>query len=111
MPNCPHWECSFKKRNWPARRHRTVASAVPAGRPPDRLAADPADVVLAKLRAADSSPGVLDEIGGTQYYLIGGHPEDQLTGPPGTILARRDAPSAGPPVTGRSGSPAAPSYL
>jgi putative two-component system protein, hydrogenase maturation factor HypX/HoxX len=33
---------------------------------------------------------VLDEIGGTQYYLIGGHREDQLTGPPGTILARRD---------------------
>ena len=66
-------------------------------RPPCRQAdrrinwqADPADVVLAKLRAADSSPGVLDEIGGTQYYLIGGHPEDQLTGPPGTILARRD---------------------
>ena len=33
---------------------------------------------------------MLDEIGGTQYYLIGGHPEDQLSGPPGTILARRD---------------------
>ena len=66
-------------------------------RPPCRQAdrqidwpADPTDVVLAKLRAADSSPGVLDEIGGTQYYLIGGHPEDQLSGQPGTILARRD---------------------
>ena len=66
-------------------------------RPPCRQAdrridwpADPTDVVLAKLRAADSSPGVLDEIGGTQYYLIGGHPEDQLSGRPGTILARRD---------------------
>ena len=47
-------------------------------------------MVLAKLAAADSSPGVLDEIGGTQYYLIGGHPEDQLSGQPGTILARRD---------------------
>jgi putative two-component system hydrogenase maturation factor HypX/HoxX len=66
-------------------------------RPPCRQAdrridwpADPTDVVLAKLRAADSSPGVLDEIGGAQYYLIGGHREDQLSGPPGTILARRD---------------------
>ncbi|HEV2257869.1 MAG TPA: formyltransferase family protein, partial [Streptosporangiaceae bacterium] len=66
-------------------------------RPPCRQAdrridwsADPTDVVLAKLRAADSSPGVLDEIGGAQYYLIGGHPEDELSGAPGTILARRD---------------------
>ena len=66
-------------------------------RPPCRQAdrridwpANPTDVVLAKLRASDSSPGVLDEIGGTQYYLIGGHREDQLSGPPGTILARRD---------------------
>jgi putative two-component system protein, hydrogenase maturation factor HypX/HoxX len=53
-------------------------------------AADPTDVVLAKLRAADSSPGVLDLIGGTEYYLIGGHPEDELRGQPGAILARRD---------------------
>jgi putative two-component system hydrogenase maturation factor HypX/HoxX len=66
-------------------------------RPPCRQAdrridwlADPTEAVLAKLRAADSSPGVLDEIGGTQYYLIGGHPEDELRGQPGTILARRD---------------------
>jgi putative two-component system protein, hydrogenase maturation factor HypX/HoxX len=53
-------------------------------------AADPAETVLAKLRAADSSPGVLDEIGGAEYYLVGGHPEDELRGQPGTILARRD---------------------
>jgi len=66
-------------------------------RPPCRQAdrridwpAEPAEVVLAKLRAADSSPGVLDEIGGTEYYLVGGHPEDELRGRPGTILARRD---------------------
>jgi putative two-component system hydrogenase maturation factor HypX/HoxX len=66
-------------------------------RPPCRQAdrridwpADPTDAVLAKLRAADSSPGVLDEIGGTEYYLAGGHPEDELRGRPGSILARRD---------------------
>ena len=53
-------------------------------------AADPTEVVLAKLRAADSSPGVLDEIGGTGYYLAGGYPEDELRGQPGAILARRD---------------------
>jgi putative two-component system hydrogenase maturation factor HypX/HoxX len=46
--------------------------------------------VLAKLRAADSSPGVLDVIGGTEYYLFGGYEEDELRGAPGTIAARRD---------------------
>jgi putative two-component system protein, hydrogenase maturation factor HypX/HoxX len=66
-------------------------------RPPCRQAdrridwpAEPTEAVLAKLHAADSSPGVLDEIGGTEYYLVGGYPEDELRGQPGTILARRD---------------------
>ncbi len=66
-------------------------------RPPCRQAdraidwqAEPTSAVLAKLCAADSSPGVLDVIGGTEYYLFGGHPEDDLRGEPGTILARRD---------------------
>jgi putative two-component system hydrogenase maturation factor HypX/HoxX len=53
-------------------------------------AAEPTGAVLAKLRAADSSPGVLDVIGGAEYYLVGGHEEDQLRGAPGTIVARRD---------------------
>ena len=52
--------------------------------------AEPTEAVLARLRAADSSPGVLDVLGGTEYYLFGGHPEDELRGQPGTILARRD---------------------
>ena len=51
--------------------------------------ADPTSVVLAKLRAADSSPGVLDAIGGDEYFLFGGHEEDQLRGRPGALLARR----------------------
>jgi putative two-component system protein, hydrogenase maturation factor HypX/HoxX len=66
-------------------------------RPPCRQAdrridwqADPTSSVLARLRAADSSPGVLDMIGGAEYYLAGGHEEDELSGPPGTIVARRD---------------------
>ena len=66
-------------------------------RPPCRQAdraidwqAEPTSAVLTKLRAADSSPGVLDVIGDNEYYLVGGHPEDDLRGEPGTILARRD---------------------
>ena len=66
-------------------------------RPPCRQAdrridwqAEPTSSVLAKLRAADSSPGVLDVIGDAEYYLAGGHEEDDLRGQPGTILARRD---------------------
>ena len=66
-------------------------------RPPCRQAdraidwqAEPTSSVLAKLRAADSSPGVLDVIGDTEYYLVGGHEENELRGEPGTILARRD---------------------
>jgi putative two-component system protein, hydrogenase maturation factor HypX/HoxX len=51
--------------------------------------AEPTYSVLAKLRAADSRPGVLDVIGGTEYFLFGGHEEDHLRGEPGTIVARR----------------------
>jgi putative two-component system hydrogenase maturation factor HypX/HoxX len=53
-------------------------------------AAETTEAVLPRLRAADSSPGVLDTIGDTEYYLYGGYPEDELRGRPGTILARRD---------------------
>jgi putative two-component system protein, hydrogenase maturation factor HypX/HoxX len=65
----------------------------PPCRQPDRRidwVTEPTWSVLAKLRAADSSPGVLDVIDGTEYYLVGGHPEDELRGTPGTILAWRD---------------------
>ena len=65
----------------------------PPCRQPDRTIdwqTEPTEEVLAKLRAADSSPGVLDQIGDTEYYLFGGHPEDELRGQPGTILARRN---------------------
>jgi putative two-component system protein, hydrogenase maturation factor HypX/HoxX len=52
--------------------------------------ADPTASVLARLRAADSRPGVLDVIGDGEYFLFGGHEEDQLRGDPGAIIARRD---------------------
>ena len=50
---------------------------------------EPSSSVLAKLRAADSSPGVLDVIGDAEYFLFGGYEEDGMRGEPGTILARR----------------------
>ena len=65
-------------------------------RPPCRQAdrridwsAEPTASVVAKLRAADSSPGVLDVIAGTEYFLVGGYEDDHLRGHPGAIIARR----------------------
>jgi putative two-component system hydrogenase maturation factor HypX/HoxX len=52
-------------------------------------AADSTDRVSALLRAADSSPGVLDRVGEREYYLYGGEPEYALRGRPGTLLATR----------------------
>jgi len=51
--------------------------------------ADSTERVSALLRAADSSPGVLDEVGGREYYLYGGEPEYALRGRPSTLLATR----------------------
>jgi putative two-component system protein, hydrogenase maturation factor HypX/HoxX len=51
--------------------------------------AEPTAEVLAKLQAADSRPGVVDVIGGAEYFLFGGHEEQALRGDPGAILARR----------------------
>ncbi|AJT68951.1 hydrogenase maturation protein [Streptomyces chattanoogensis] len=52
--------------------------------------ADPTATVLRKLRAADSQPGVRDELLGATWFLHGGHPEDTLTGEPGALLATRN---------------------
>ena len=52
--------------------------------------AEPTSSAVAKLQAADSSPGVLDVIGGTEYFLVGGHEDDHLRGQPGVIIAQRD---------------------
>lgn len=45
--------------------------------------------VLRQLRAADSQPGVLDELLGAQWYLTGAYPEDELRGAPGELIATR----------------------
>jgi putative two-component system hydrogenase maturation factor HypX/HoxX len=52
---------------------------------------DDAASVLAKIRAADGVPGVLDEVCGVPVYLHDAHPEDLLrSGRPGEVIARRD---------------------
>ncbi|MFF2197818.1 enoyl-CoA hydratase-related protein [Streptomyces sp. NPDC058157] len=51
--------------------------------------ADGTERVLRVLRAADSRPGVRDELLGAPWYLHGGHPEDRLRGRPGELLATR----------------------
>ncbi|MEV5953293.1 enoyl-CoA hydratase-related protein [Streptomyces sp. NPDC051987] len=51
--------------------------------------ADDTATVLRKLRGADSQPGVLDELLGREVFLHGGHPEDELRGEPGELLATR----------------------
>jgi putative two-component system hydrogenase maturation factor HypX/HoxX len=50
---------------------------------------DSTATVLRKLRGADSQPGVLDELLGRELFLHGGHPEDELRGHPGELLATR----------------------
>ncbi|MEU4213638.1 hydrogenase maturation protein [Streptomyces sp. NPDC026206] len=45
--------------------------------------------VLRTLRAADSQPGVRDELLGEEWFLYGGHEEDRLRGTPGRVLATR----------------------
>ncbi|WP_189699398.1 hydrogenase maturation protein [Streptomyces chromofuscus] len=50
---------------------------------------DSTDTVLRTLRAADSQPGVLDELLGGQWFLHGGHREPRLRGRPGELLATR----------------------
>ncbi|MET9608511.1 hydrogenase maturation protein [Streptomyces sp. NPDC006512] len=51
--------------------------------------ADSTERVLRTLRAADSQPGVRDELLGAEWFLHGGHPEDRLRGRPGELLATR----------------------
>jgi len=53
-------------------------------------ARDDTATILAKVRASDGVPGVLDRIGGREVYLFDAHAESTLRGTePGAILARR----------------------
>jgi putative two-component system protein, hydrogenase maturation factor HypX/HoxX len=45
--------------------------------------------IIRRIHAADSFPGVLDQICNESFYLFGAHEESELKGPPGVILAKR----------------------
>jgi putative two-component system protein, hydrogenase maturation factor HypX/HoxX len=51
---------------------------------------DDTATIIRKIRAADSAPGVLSTLLGTNCFLYGAHEEDRIKGPPGKALARRD---------------------
>lgn len=51
---------------------------------------DSTEVIVRKIKSADSNPGVLDNIFGEEYYLYGAHFEDFHKGEPGKILGYRD---------------------
>ena len=65
----------------------------PPMRQPDRAIDwrhDDTATVLRKIRAADGSPGVRDEIAGLPCYLYDAHREGRLRGAAGAIVAQRD---------------------
>jgi putative two-component system hydrogenase maturation factor HypX/HoxX len=47
------------------------------------------DEVVHRVRAADSSPGVLTTLLGQSVFVYGAHPEDALRGPAGQVIAQR----------------------
>ncbi|MGH8276834.1 MAG: enoyl-CoA hydratase-related protein, partial [Steroidobacteraceae bacterium] len=51
---------------------------------------DKTALIVRKIRAADSAPGVLGTLLGKFCFLYGAHEEERLNGPPGQVLARRD---------------------
>ncbi|HTO46099.1 MAG TPA: hydrogenase maturation protein [Burkholderiales bacterium] len=75
---------------WPGLRGRPRPLMKQADRAID-WSRDDSATVLAKIRAADGVPGVLDELYGEPVYLYDPHPEDTLRGiEPGAVIARRD---------------------
>jgi hypothetical protein len=51
---------------------------------------DTTAMIVRKIRAADSAPGVLGTLLGKNCFFYGAHGEERLQGPPGQVLARRD---------------------
>jgi putative two-component system protein, hydrogenase maturation factor HypX/HoxX len=51
---------------------------------------DQTAMIVRKVRAADSAPGVLGKVLGKSCFLYGAHEEERLQGQPGQVLARRD---------------------
>ncbi|MBV9416016.1 MAG: hypothetical protein JO363_13625, partial [Solirubrobacterales bacterium] len=50
---------------------------------------DRTERILRKVRAGDGFPGVLDTIDGKRFHLFGAHPEGELRGRPGEVIAQR----------------------
>ncbi|RRJ83670.1 hydrogenase maturation protein [Aestuariirhabdus litorea] len=51
---------------------------------------DSSEQILRRIRAADSQPGVRDQIGGRDCFLYNAWPEAELRGQPGELIAQRD---------------------
>jgi putative two-component system hydrogenase maturation factor HypX/HoxX len=51
---------------------------------------DSTDLILRKLRAADGTPGLADDVRGLRVHCYDAHPEDILRGAPGELIAQRD---------------------
>lgn len=51
---------------------------------------DSTAAILRKIRAADSNPGVRDQIGDLEVFVYGATPDDRLRGKPGELLGWRD---------------------
>jgi putative two-component system protein, hydrogenase maturation factor HypX/HoxX len=76
---------------------RSLAGARGTLRPPMRQTdralnwqSDSTDLILRKLRAADGTPGVADDVRGLRVHCYDAHPEDTLRGAPGELIAQRD---------------------
>ena len=92
----------FRSGSWQPEKLSDVASQGSPSlrgclRPPMRQAdraidwmQDSTALIVRKIRAADSGPGVLGALLGKTCFLYGAHEEERLNGPPGKVLARRD---------------------
>jgi putative two-component system protein, hydrogenase maturation factor HypX/HoxX len=88
----------FRSGSWQREKLSNVSPYVRGClRPPMRQAdraidwmQDRTTMIVRKIRAADSAPGVRGTLFGKSCFLYGAHEEERLQGPPGQILARRD---------------------
>jgi putative two-component system hydrogenase maturation factor HypX/HoxX len=88
----------FRSGSWQPQKLSDVSSHLRGClRPPMRQAdrsiewmRDKTAMIVRKIRAADSAPGVLGTLLGKTCFLYGAHEEERLNGPPGQVLARRD---------------------
>ena len=61
---------------------------------------DKTAMIVRKIRAADSAPGVLGTLLGKTCFLYGAQEEERLNGSPGRVLARRDGAICIGPIDG-----------